>query len=145
LVAGGEYMPDLSIPESDDCGGIAIWLSDDSTVWSRVPHDPDVFCAAGGASVGGIAVSGDTIVVVGESKRVDSPVVATVGTVWASQDRGASWHVISGPEDVFGDGSGFDGVEMRSIIELDGSFVAYGSYGGEAAIWIGSWNPDFGG
>ena len=119
-----------------------VWVSENGSNWTRlgqfVGEPEDGFAGAWGAAANQGVVSGDRIVLVGslEVRGFDEPDRAAV---WASEDGGITWERMSRPLEVFGDlGSN----EMGSVAEIDGTYVAFGKWNGEASVWVGAWNED---
>ena len=136
VVAAGYLESDTDSCPDDDYR-IAIWLSE-GTTWSRVRHEGEQFCGGPGNAV---AAADDEIVVVGARGRWGSsgPFIAAA---WVSRDGGVTWHRTDMPEDVFGRTSG--NTALWDTVQFGDGYVAVGTYGNEATVWIGTWNEEFG-
>jgi hypothetical protein len=95
----------------------AVWTSEDGIVWSRVPHDEEIF---GGAVMNDVTLGGPGLVAVGWS---DSN-----AAVWTSVD-GLTWSRVH-------DDSLRTGHAMNSVVVGGPGLVAVGREGGAAAaVW----------
>jgi hypothetical protein len=95
----------------------AVWTSEDGIVWSRVPHDEEIF---GGAAMNDVTLGGPGLVAVGWS---DSN-----AAVWTSVD-GLTWSRVH-------DDSLRTGEAMNSVVVGGPGLVAVGNEGGAAAaVW----------
>jgi hypothetical protein len=86
-------------PVADGEGSAAVWTSPDGLVWSRVPHDEDVFGGEGEQRMVSVTVGGPGLVAVG----FDRPAEQGEGNaaVWTSRD-GFVWSRVPHDEAVFG-------------------------------------------
>lgn len=104
------------------------------TIWSRIPHDPDVF---GDARMLGVVVGGPGLVAVGSApSNPDAPGVDGVAAVWTSTD-GIVWSRVPHDEAIFGG----DGDQVMSSVLASGpGLLAVGEVmdegrDGRAALW----------
>jgi hypothetical protein len=103
----------------------AVWTSEDGIVWSRVPHDEEIF---GGAVMNDVTLGGPGLVAVGSSPSGSDSDAA----VWTSVD-GLTWSRVPHDEAVFG---GAFGPRMQSVVVGGPGLVAVGREGGAAAaVW----------
>jgi len=124
----GETLAD--IPDSD----AAVWTSVDGIVWSRVPHDEEVF---GSAFMESVTAGGPGLVAVG----MDGPWGDGDVAVWTSVD-GFTWTRVPHDETVFG---GVDSQVINDVTVGGPGLVAVGNDGGRgpwdnnaennAAVW----------
>ncbi len=125
-------------------GSGAVWASDDGTGWSFLGsysgEPEDGFRSAWAGWANAAVASADRILLAGalEFRNEGQPDRAAA---WASEDGGATWKRMSQPHDVFGD-TGES--EMRTLTEIDGTYVAFGTWQGEPTVWVGTWNEDDG-
>jgi hypothetical protein len=136
IVATGYLDSDTDHCPDDDYR-VAIWVSD-GTSWSRVGREGESVCGGPGH---GVAQSGDEIVIVGARGRWGSS-GPFIGTAWVSRDAGVTWHRTDMPEDVFGRTSG--NTALWDTVGFRDGYVAVGTYGNEATVWIGTWNEEYG-
>jgi len=115
----------------DDNWDAAVWTSVYGIVWSRVPHDMDVF---GEAEMRGVTVGGPGLVAVGQ----DGTGYTDEGrpgrrdaAVWTSVD-GITWSRVPFDETVFG---GPSNQSMVSVTVGGPGLVAVGWDDGNAAVW----------
>jgi hypothetical protein len=121
-----------------------VWVSEDGMTWSRlaqfVGEPEDGFSSAWSGWANAAVISGDRLVLVGglEFRGFDQPDRAAA---WASEDGGITWERMSRPLEIFGDlGSN----EMSSVAEIDGTYIAFGEWNGEANVWVGTWAEEEG-
>jgi hypothetical protein len=114
----------------------AVWTSEDGIVWSRVPHDEEIF---GGAAMSDVTLGGPGLVAVGWSPSGDTAVWdgASDAAVWTSVD-GLTWSRVH--DDSFSASSFTDPVRaynaMNSVVVGGPGLVAVGKEGGAAAaVW----------
>ena len=137
LVAVGH---DVSVQGSGDSAewfeGAAVWLSPDGLSWRRSgqgifdnPHMQAVTATDGGGLVAGGGVVGWI-----EAK------------IWSSQD-GDTWAEHPHDDNVFGgepnnsaDDQAFGPASIRGISVYGSNVFAVGSFNGDAAVWVGTWN-----
>jgi hypothetical protein len=133
VTAGGPGL--VAVGSSDPHNGedTAVWTSVDGIVWSRVPHDEEVFGGPGEQNMTDVTAGGPGLVAVGWEYGAGAD-----AAVWTSVD-GITWSRVSHDEDLFG---GTSHQAMWGVTNIDGiGVVAVGedrsrNYGdGEAAVW----------
>jgi hypothetical protein len=136
IVATG-YLESDTDPCPNDDYRLGVWVSD-GTSWLRLGREGEQLCGGPGSAV---AMSGDEIVLVGARGRwgASGPFVAGA---WVSRDAGVTWHRTDMSEDVFGRTSGNTG--LWDVVGSGDGYVAAGTYGNEATIWVGTRNDAFG-
>lgn len=142
IVAAGTSDPFMAIPEQDGDGSVVMWISEDATVWTRVPDNPALIGAQHGAYLCAVAVSRDQIVAVGEFKPKSASLSQAV--VWASDDAGSTWNHIATPAEVFIGVDANSLTLMNDVVIVNDVYVAVGAYDDETAVWIGIWNEEDG-
>jgi hypothetical protein len=86
-------------PIVDGEGNAAVWTSPDGFVWSRVPHDEDVFGGEGEQRMVSVTAGGSGLVAVGFDRPAEQGEGNAV--VWTSRD-GFVWSRVPHDEAVFG-------------------------------------------
>ncbi|MDH5371366.1 MAG: hypothetical protein OEX97_00310 [Acidimicrobiia bacterium] len=151
-------------PTPEDGWDAAVWISEDGTDWSRVPHDEAVFGGPGSQDIIDVVEAGPGLVAVGivdqayfgfrRSQQEFRPgeFSGTYGfdqeyprddldaAVWTSAD-GLTWNRVADPGGVFsgpGDGSSPDAGDqaMEAVTVGYGLIVAVGSAHSDAAVWV---------
>jgi hypothetical protein len=106
----------------------AVWTSEDGIVWSRVPHDEEIF---GGAVMNDVTLGGPGLVAVGSSPSGSDSDAA----VWTSVD-GLTWSRVHDDDFSASSISERTGKAMQSVVVGGPGLVAVGNEGGAAAaVW----------
>jgi hypothetical protein len=119
----------------------AVWVSADGLVWERLPHDEELFgCPTPGAGEKALQSCGPTEMI---AVTAGGPGLVAIGVsevnyiktavVWVSAD-GFSWSRVRDDGQVF---SGDMASELTVVTAVGVSLVAFGSYDGEAVVWVG--------
>lgn len=132
-------LPDrLVAVGADSSGGDldgAVWLSEDGSVWRRVPDTAGVLGGSGDQAMLSVVTFGSRLVAAG----YDSTGADVDAAVWLSDD-GSEWSRLPDPVGAFG---GFGDQVMGTIVAGGPGLVAAGSdsFGGDldAAVWF---SPD---
>jgi len=107
---------------------LAVWRSEDGATWSLLPTD---FQAPGrhphGLELKGVVADGDRVVA-----------IELCDYVWASGDRGDTWHQVAELENEGVCLPESSGIAWALVFDGD-RFVATGQVLGDAAIWVGEW------
>jgi hypothetical protein len=107
--------------------GAAVWLSADGLSWRRAV-DVDTFAWP---DMHAVTVVGDGMLVAGGG----SGAYESAGT-WTSQDRGDTWVGHPNEDRLFSVGT------IQGLAVFGDNVLAVGSVGGDAAVWVGTWNGD---
>jgi hypothetical protein len=103
--------------------------------WRRVPTS-EALGGLGEQRLDDVVASGDELVAVGSSHRVDEPAADVDGAVWRSSD-GVSWERVP---DTTGPLGGPGDQRVLGVVEAPGggggALVAVGSDGASAAVWV---------
>ena len=140
VIEGG---PGLVAVAGDESGGnfdAAVWTSPDGIVWTRVPHDEEVFGGAGFQEILSVTIGGPGLVAVG----LDESGGDRDAAVWTSPN-GVVWTRVPHDEVLLG-GTGHQ--NMFSVAVAGPGLVAVGVDGSggdrDAAVWTSSdgvtWN-----
>jgi hypothetical protein len=108
----------------------AVWISNDGSVWERLPHDADVFGGEGDQFMHSVVQTSGSVIVVGESGGVAAAWVSRDGTQWARADVNDESIRAGGEPSV-----------MNDVAEAGVGLVAVGSAGVDLgpAVWL---SPD---
>ena len=105
----------------------AVWVSNDGSVWERLPHDADVFGGEGDQFMHSVVQTSGSVIVVGESGGVAAAWVSRDGTQWARADVN--------DESI---GAGAEPSVMNDVAKAGVGLVAVGSAGDDLgpAVWL---------
>ena len=107
-----------------------VWTSVDGFIWTRVPHDEEVFGGSGHQAISGVTAAGPGLVAVGVERSTNMQ-----GVIWTSVD-GLTWTRVAGDES-----GSLDAGQMNSVAVGDSGLVAVGWIGrvggpySDAAVW----------
>lgn len=130
VTVGGPGLVAVGVDWSGPDAGAAVWTSLDGLIWTRVPHDEEVFGGAGVQGISGVTAAGPGLVAVGTERSGRQQAV-----VWTSVD-GLTWTRVARDES-----GSLDGGQMNSVVVADSGLVAVGWTGwiggpnSEAAVW----------
>ncbi len=146
VAVGGERSISVDpsgVPIDDDSDDdAAVWTSVDGSVWTRVPHNEDVF---GSARLWTVVAGGPGLVAVGDDLQQDAAGERGSVGVWTSKD-GLSWSRVTVDDSVFA------AATVENVVAGGPGLVAVGHTGSEwdyvegfpdddwdAAVWV---SPD---
>jgi hypothetical protein len=132
--------------ENDDDPGDAVFVSSDGIEWSRIENPTAIqdYVARSESSVRQ-AVTEPSTLGVHWKYAWDGELVMAVGrnpavATWISTDAGVNWHRLFDAED-----PAFEGYPWPQTLDVTfygSAIIVGGNSGGDAAIWIGTWDEN---